>query len=49
MPVCKWRFSALPVLTYIEYAALRCSKTTIFATACRFLIQTLEHLGTYLP
>jgi len=23
MPACKWRFSALPVLTYVQYAALR--------------------------
>jgi len=33
MPDRKWRFSALPVLTYVQYAALRCSKITIFATA----------------
>ena len=38
MPDCKWRFAGLPVLTYLEYAALRCSKTTLFGsvwTKCR--------------
>jgi len=30
MPVCKWRFSALPVLTYLKYAPLRFLQTTIF-------------------
>jgi len=30
MAVCKRRFSALPVLTYKTYAALRFSKPTIF-------------------
>jgi hypothetical protein len=29
---CKWRFSTLPVLTYVEYAALRVV-ITIFAAA----------------
>ena len=30
MPACKWRFSALPVLTYFEYAALRVAKNHHF-------------------
>jgi len=34
-------FFCVPVLMYVKYIALRYSKITIFATACRFLIQAL--------
>jgi hypothetical protein len=32
-PACEWRISALPVLTYEKYAALRFSKSTILGAA----------------
>lgn len=35
----------VPVLMYAQYIALRYSKITIFATASRFSIQTLEHVS----
>ena len=36
--------SCVPVLMYVKYIALRYSKITIFATACRFLIQALRDI-----
>ncbi len=30
MPACKWRFCALPVLTYWKYAALRLTQNHHF-------------------
>jgi len=30
IPACKWRFPALPVLTYIKYAALRVTRNHHF-------------------
>jgi hypothetical protein len=30
MQACKWRFPALPVLTYFKHAPLRLSETTQF-------------------
>ncbi len=35
MAACKWRFSALPLLTYIKYAPLRFSKIAIFGSPWR--------------
>ncbi|EEX59856.1 predicted protein, partial [Brucella abortus bv. 2 str. 86/8/59] len=32
----------VPVLMYVQYTALRYSKITIFASACRFWIQALR-------
>ena len=34
-------FFRAPMLTYQTYAALRCSKTTIFATPWRIFVQAL--------
>ncbi|TNV10718.1 hypothetical protein FIC94_19905 [Ochrobactrum teleogrylli] len=40
MPVCKWQFLRLPRLTYLKVRSAPVLEITIFATACRFLIQT---------
>ncbi|QGA57024.1 hypothetical protein GHC20_08035 [Brucella sp. 2280] len=39
---------SVPVLMYVQYTPLRYSKITIFASACRFLIQTLSLLPSML-
>ncbi|EPH00013.1 hypothetical protein L261_00013, partial [Brucella abortus 87-2211] len=39
---------SVPVLMYVQYTPLRYSKITIFASACRFLIQTLSPLPSML-
>ncbi|SPU65304.1 flagellar P-ring protein FlgI [Brucella melitensis] len=39
---------SVPVLMYVQYTPLRYSKITIFASACRFLMQTLSPLPSML-
>jgi hypothetical protein len=41
MTACKWRVSALPLLTYEKYAPLRFSKSTIFGSPRPEYQQTL--------
>jgi hypothetical protein len=46
MPACKWRFSALPVLTCMKHAARRFSKNTIFGSPTCFKVHQATDTGS---